>query len=274
MSSGFRIPDYVKYWDEFSGDYLDAARLFADNALKIEQKYGTPDHISKVNMSATAEQIVYVTSSFFSVNACLSASIDEVFREADALNRHIKPQSFLSHLSPKVIKDMADARNAKVIKPSNYPDLDLVLQYSDNTPYWKLYPLDKFQLALYLSDLNKEGKPFDFGDDVWKDVEFLHLLRNYLVHYEPEWVEYRFSNGSYYAKQKTVDVMDGLQIRGFRSGLYPKHAEFHEGSIRVRLGADCAAWAVEATSDFLYAFYEKMPIDDRKMWLYHRRVPF
>jgi len=41
------------------------------------------------------------------VCACLSASIDEVFREADALNRKMKHQNILGQLSEGVVKNKA-----------------------------------------------------------------------------------------------------------------------------------------------------------------------
>ncbi|MGZ4852676.1 MAG: hypothetical protein ACXV3D_05750 [Halobacteriota archaeon] len=271
--------EWVAYLEDFSSYYLDAAHLFAENAKLLELENGTPDELFKVNIRATKDHFSYVTGSIFAINACLSAAIDDVFRDAVMFNKDPKAETALTQLSAQVIKDMANARNAKEIELSKYPDLDKILK--NTTPrtckkdasieclptYKNWFLLDRFQLALYLADVNQSGKPFDLADSVWREVEFSRSLRNYLVHYEPEWIQFTFSNGSYNAKQRTIDLMDGLQDRGFRNGLYPKDAELHEGRLDIRLGADCAAWAVRSCAKFLYAFYDGLPIDERKMWV-------
>jgi hypothetical protein len=266
--------------EDFSRDYLDAGHLFAEHAKTLEQEIGTPENLSKVNIPATTDHFSYVSGSIFAVNACLNAAIDEVFRDADRLKRDPKAQTILDELSVNVVKDMAIVRRAKAIELSKYPDLDKILKNTNPRPcrknakstclpaYKGWYLLDKFQLALHFSE---SGKPFDLGSNVWGEAEFLRSLRNYLVHYEPEWVQYTFSNGSYSARRtKTVDVMDGLRTRRFRNGLYPKDADLLEGRLVVRLGADCATWAVRSCAEFLCSFYDALPIDDRKMWVYSK----
>lgn len=280
MSNSSRRVDWAAYWEDFSRNYLDAGYLFAEHSKNLEQEVGTPENLSKVNIPATTDHFSFVSGSIFAVNACLNAAIDEVFRDAERLNRDPKAETILRGLSVNVVKDMATVRRAKAIELSKYSDLDQILKNTNPRPcskttnstclpaYTGWYLLDKFQLALYFSE---SGKPFNLGSHVWEEAEFLRSLRNYLVHYEPEWVQYTFSNGSYSARRtKTVDIMDGLRTRGFRNGLYPKDADLHEGRMAVRLGADCAAWAVRSCAEFLYSFYDALPIDDRKMWVYYR----
>ena len=113
MSNSSRRLDWAAYWEDFSRNYLDAGHLFAENAKKLEQENGTPEDLSKVNIPATTDHFSYVAGSIFAVNACLSAAIDEVFRDADRLSRDPKAETILKQLSADVVKDMATARSAK-----------------------------------------------------------------------------------------------------------------------------------------------------------------
>ncbi len=284
MPNTFNPPEWTAYLESYSIDYFDAAILFAEKAQRIEQENGTPYDLSKVNLLAASDHFSYVTGSIFMVNACMSAAIDEVFRDADRLDKDPNAQTNLNQLQSNVVKALAKARKAKAIELSKYPDLDKVLENTaprecKKDPnaiclpfYENWFLLDKFQLALYLADLSNSGKPFDLGDDVWKNVVCLRKLRNYLVHYEPEWIVYKHFNASYNAKNKTKDVMKCLTDRGFKNKLYPKDAWLHEGRMKVRLGADCAEWAVNSSSNFLYEFYSRMPIDDLKILIRDRRI--
>jgi hypothetical protein len=277
MSSNLNLPDWnwTAYYESYSIGYFDAALLFEDKAQRIEQENETPDDLSKVNLSAADNLFSYIAGSIFLTTACLSAAIDEVFRDAVRLEKDPNAQTNLNHLDSGVVKAMGKACKTKAIKLSKYRDLDKLLEDTKPRPcnpcakdpktmclpsYERWFLLDKFQLALYLAS----GKPFNLGDDVWKNAVCLRKLRNYLVHYKPEWIRYKRSNASYHAKDKTKGVMKCLKDRGFKNKLFPDDPWLHEGRLKVRMGADCAEWAVKSSSDFLYEFYERMRIDDLK----------
>jgi len=286
MSRNFNLPEWneTAYLESYSVGYFDAADLFARNAQRIELECGTPDDLSKVNRQAADDHFSYVAGSIFMANASLSAAIDEVFRDADRLGKHPNAQTNLNQLQSNAVKTMAKARKANAIELSKYLGLYNVIENTaaracKKDPHVVCLPqyenwflVDKFQLALYLADLNNFEKTFDLTDNVWKNAVCLRKLRNYLVHYEPEWIKYTHSDASYDAKNKTKVAMNCLKDRGFKNKLYPKDARLREGRMKVRLGADCAEWAVNSSSDFLYEFYERMPINDLKFLIRDRRT--
>jgi hypothetical protein len=138
--------------------------------------------------------------------------INEVFLEAD--DPKDTPSEFLKQLPTNVITSMAQIWRAKAkkqghdvvefdpktkcVKKTHLGLIDYLRRdkkgrkakkVPEDVEMWSI--LNKFQLALYLADTYIRRLPFDQNGPLWKDVALVIDLRNYLMHYKPEWIHFR-----------------------------------------------------------------------------------
>ena len=116
----------------------------------------------------------------------------------------------------------------------------------------KMSILDKYTLALKLN--NKT--PFDKGRSPWQGMSSLIDLRNELVHYKPETINY--------------DGEDVHRVEKLLKGKFAENPHFGEGNPfypdRI-FGAGCARWSVETAVKFTDDFYARLGFEPRYQFI-------
>lgn len=278
----------TKSWELLSYGHLFCARFFSRKAAQMEKEYdNSREHLERLeHIERSLEHRAYVIGSIFSAAAFLDAIVNELFLEADRrtkgeyarqkdlVQQFLPPdaviQDPLEPLPSDIIDSMASVWSVNKIKSDDYPGLYETLKYpkkeKHNRPRnWAV--LNKFQLALYLAGKHARTTNFDTDDPLRKDVELLVNLRHYLVHYSPEWIGFRPDDQSYETQQdKSTQLVNELRKRNFRNAFYPGKSgtivgsNIVLGSVSNLLGANCAAWAAEASSKFVCEFARRMPV--------------
>lgn len=115
----------------------------------------------------------------------------------------------------------------------------------------RLPTLEKYELVL-----STLGAPaFEKDQSPYQDVRLLILLRNAIVHFEPEWLT---------ASQSTLPQADQHRLERALHGrfsLSPFVPEIVPFFPRRCLSAGCARWAADSVSLFTKAFAEKIGLD-------------
>jgi len=136
----------------FSKSYIESSMIFSKNACAVESKE-SDDYYDNSNHQANV-----ISSILFSV-LYLESTINEFYiNVADGLNlgRNIKPEF-----------------------------RDKIIEFWQSDKLKSCSILQKYQSALSFMDRNK----FDENFNPFQNIKILISLRNYLVHYKPEWVE-------------------------------------------------------------------------------------
>lgn len=197
----------------FSSHHLYAARYAAEDAQSRETSLAGSEPMFDLRhrtlvISAISE------SAFF-----LEAAINEVFQDAkDAHHSHI------GNLDSSALSAMA-----AVWEATNNGYLDV---------------LKKYDLALRLAGHD----PFDTGTKIPENARLLVQLRNYLVHYRPEFVSVDMTHRLGKALESSNRFAENELMKGSGNPWFPGRA----------LGAGCADWAWRSTRAFTDEFAARM----------------
>ncbi len=261
----------LEVWWSLSPIHIHSAYALATKATRIENRYK-----GRVTQEVKDQHFACVIGSIFASFAFLEATINEIFLLTGRSVRDKRLADIIKLLPFPVVDSMAQIwtygvkkHNVTDIvglningKPTNtiYPGL---VNYLDLGPkkevrrevdkYWSTP--NKFQLALSLAHRGN----FDKQQPLWTEVLLLKQLRNSLVHYKPG-VTFSFPSGSYKAViDDTNKVSAELMTRGFRNELNPWGGM--AASLDQLLGANCAAWAVDSSLQFVFDFSRRMPLN-------------
>lgn len=242
--------EQVSIWAHYYRHHAISADYLGKRAAETEEIY----RLTAVPQDALDRQWADVVGAIFAAVAFLEATINEVFLGASETN--VTPISTLQPLQFSTIASLARTwRQEKIEWRDNLP-LVKFMRYGkkDRRTIDRWFILDKFQLALYLADNHECRKPF-VKDGRWKEAELLIDLRNLLTHTKPEWISVLPDEPYRTEKDKTVNLMKGLEARGFANPLIKK-----SGYILDCLGSDCAKWAVNSSLSFVDEFSRRMPL--------------
>lgn len=202
-----------------SKSYLESAMIFSKNARLIEFKESL-DYYDKSNYNANV-----VGSILFSVQY-VESTINEFFiNVADGLNFG------------------SDIKFAKREKLIDYWSADKASSYRI---------LEKYQTALNIM----ECKQFNESRNPFQNIKSLISLRNYLVHYKPEWVELR-------ENEKDSVRLTNLEKKLIRKFLVRKISGMENEYFPFKyLSYGCTDWAIANCIQFVQVFYNSMSIED------------
>lgn len=211
----FKEEFQIKAIQYLAKNYIESAMIFSRNARIAELKE-TIDYYDKSNHQANV-----VGSVLFSV-LYLESTINEFY---------IKVTDYIDYKSDK------KAKNKKII--SEFWNSDKLVNFSI---------LEKFQFALILMNCDK----FDETINPFQNIKILISLRNYLVHYRPEWVELKT-----YQNDKTQIVNLEKKLKGkFNTNKLAKVDNDYFPN--KYLGYGCTEWAISNSIQFVYDFYNKL----------------
>jgi hypothetical protein len=277
----------IKSWERLSLEYGYAPYFFSQKAMEIEKECVLRPRLAKSEyLKLVGNHQAYVTGCIFSAVAFLEAIINELFLEADKyvrgehgnqndLLRQLLPsdakiQDTLTPLTSPVLVSMAQVWNTNRIRFSNYPRLSEVLDYADhekdNRPRnW--FVLNKYQLALYLANKDECSKTFDENDQLQIEVQLLVRFRNYLMHYNPQWIAFYSDDESYEAQEARIaQLAKELRAHGFKNPFRPNNINVAGLDVMVSsfgsfLGANCAEWAALQSKMYVCEFARRMPVE-------------
>lgn len=123
--------------------------------------------------------------------------------------------------------------------------------------FWRKYKrgivgkptLEKYQQALKMLELNK----FQKADAAYGNALILMQLRNWFVHYKPNWDAPR---------SNAIDLVSALAGRFSLSPFVPSTGDF---LTQQCMSAGCAQWIVETVGVFVREFGRRTRIDDDKL---------
>lgn len=118
-------------------------------------------------------------------------------------------------------------------------------EFEDKFREWNLSTLEKYELALTCAGVEE----LNSGKEPYQSVELLRKTRNYVVHYEPEWIDQN--------KDDKHHIAQGLETKNI--GLNP----FREDSSQPILPFDyfsyeCGVWSVNTAIEFIDKFYSQL----------------
>jgi hypothetical protein len=125
------------------------------------------------------------------------------------------------------------------------------LGYIASTPE-EMSTLDKYQIVLALC----RRELFNKGKSPYQEVNLLRLLRNNLIHYEPEWV-------SSHPQKIEKQLMDKFELNPFFKKV--KNSPFFPFRC---LSHGCAEWALRSALAFVDIFYKRANIGPTKYDFY------
>jgi len=214
----FKEEIHIKAMQYLAKNYIESSMIFSRNARLTELK-GTIDYYDKSNHLANV-----IGSVLFSV-LYLESTINEFY---------INVTDHIDYKSDK------KAKNKKII--SEFWNSDKFVNYSI---------LEKYQYALILMDCDK----FNETVNPFQNIKILISLRNYLVHYRPEWVELK------------TDQTDKIQIANLEKKLKGKFDikklskgdnDFFPNKYIV---FGCTDWAISNSIQFVNDFYNKLDLE-------------
>jgi len=125
---------------------------------------------------------------------------------------------------------------------------DLLEQLESEAIEWRhMSTPQKYQTILALSDEEK----FDKGSQPYQDIDVLRRLRNYFVHFNPEFYE---------EDQEEVQHQLGSALQG-KFDLNPLADESDPYFPHKCLSSGCAEWAIETSVDFSDSFFNKFDLE-------------
>ena len=211
IESGWRPRFY------FSHYHIQAAALFSSLSARLEQQYEGND---SVPYEVIAEHRAYVIGCILSAASFLEAGVNEIFADAtDDKREHIH------QMGEDAILLMANLRKLGVAKTASYQ----VLQ--------------KYQIALVLA----KKQQFDKGAAPYQDVELLIMLRNALVHFDPETTS-QAGASSVNIEKRLKGKFTLNPMTGRKTPFFPERC----------MSAGCAKWAVESSVKFADDFCSRL----------------
>jgi hypothetical protein len=226
MNFNLNIEDNLRIEDDlniktkifFSKSYIESSMIFSRNAKVVESKE-SHDYFDKSNHHANV-----VGSILFSV-LYLESTINEFYINiADRFN-----------FGP----DIKPINKEKIVK---FWSTDKGSSYSI---------LEKYQSALTFMECDK----FIESKNPFQNVKILISLRNYLVHYKPEWGEVKENeNDSVELANLQKKLVGKFQIRNI-SGLENEYFP------NKYLSYGCTNWVISNSIQFVNDFYENLGIE-------------
>nr|WP_321353136.1 hypothetical protein [uncultured Methanoregula sp.] len=218
----------------FSIRYLQSAAFFCRQGYEIEKKFlENQTHSTQIS----TEHFAFISNAIFSSVSYLEATINEFFAD----------------VADDQIWDSDESFQKKIELFKNLWDLDV-----PKTAHYSI--LKKYEIALAIA----EKPSFDKGSIPYQNVKILIQLRNYLMHFEPEWIEIQPRNN------KDCNFNEHKFARLFRG-------KFEENPLAHKikpffpekcLGHGCAEWAVKNSVSFTDDFFQKLdfptPFDNLK----------
>jgi hypothetical protein len=168
------------------------------------------------------------TGAIFASVGFLEGLINELFADAA-----VGGGSRLKGLRPEAIKLMASLWEQDVPRTARYS------------------VLKKYQIALVANDCN----PLDKGSKPYQDANSLVILRNALVHYEPEWSD---SGAMAAHSRQSKQLCKRLKKRFLPNPFVPEHTPFFPTRC---LSHGCTEWAVKTALAFADAFFEPLELE-------------
>jgi hypothetical protein len=165
--------------------------------------------------------------------------------QASAIGALISSVAFMEATINEVFADCADGTSPH---HQPFPNSALLADlWSRGVPRRASYNvLDKYQIALNLSgreNMKEDEKPF-------QDASALVFARNYLIHYEPEWVR----STTPPEKPKLQKIHSRLKGKFDLNTLAPSGSFFFPDKA---LGAGCARWSVSTALALVDEFFER-----------------
>jgi len=203
----------IRTMQYFAKNYIESSMIFSSNARTIEDK-------ESINEFDSSNYKANVIGSILFTVLYLETSINEFYILVTGNNNFINE---------------TQTRNKKII--NEFWNSDKFANYSI---------LDKYQYALILMDCDK------FNDTInpFQNIKTLISLRNYLVHYKPEWIEmqtYKKNNNTQFVslEKKIKGTFNTTKIG---NDFFP--AKY--------LSYGCAIWGIDNSIQFVNEFYDKI----------------
>lgn len=265
------VPDIagVSIGYTFSRQHIQSAFILAKKAVELEASELKLHGENSPSQNVRYEHQAYVIGSLFAAVAFLEALITEVFLEADKISGN--PTGSLIQLPSSAVTSMAQIWHSKVVRKGNdVVEMDkstksILKTHKNLVTYLKLgkkgglredvekwFVMNKFQLALYLTDINQLGIEFDHEGPLWTDIDLIIRLRNHLVHYKTEEILFP-PNKPFQAQSDTEDLIIELTARKFNNHALKNQLvkEISGFILEPVLGSAFAMWAVNSCLSFV-----------------------
>ncbi|WP_152423903.1 hypothetical protein [Natronobacterium lacisalsi] len=220
----------IKEW--FSHGHLGTAEFFKDCAKLLEQdEFEDPFESIVEGEPIEVRHRIFVIYSIIASNAFLEARINEFHDAAlDAVEHW--PYHYDQEMGYGPVDDGRFMRLVKNLNQVEQRDFS----YKPT--------LKKYQVILTYAD----EETFDPGQNPYQDVKLVRELRNYFVHYQPEW-------RGIGTDQDTHRLESGLQGKYQQNPLAGEDALLFPDKL---LSADSARWARESCQEFVSEFLERI----------------
>jgi|AntRauTorcE11898_2_1112593.scaffolds.fasta_scaffold18111_2 hypothetical protein len=206
----------------FSIEFITSAAFFAQAAYKIEQT----DKEDITRHQKDKHRAYVLGSVVFSI-------------------------TFLEALVNELAADYGDNKYHHLTKIDNGAHTSIGQSWNENT--FPTSILKKYQHTLILA----EKALFDKGKNPYQNVYFLKLLRNAVIHYQPEEIEVLNTNPEeeldthIFEKRLKGKFVENPFFSPESNAFYPDRC----------LGHGCAEWAVQSAIVFVNSFFEKLGIE-------------
>lgn len=206
--------------------HIESAALFTRLAYRIEQSYD-----GKYNKDLISEHRAYVIGAIFCSTSFLEASINEFFCD---INDEQTVNNLFKNLNQRTIQIISHHWEKGIPRTAKYSIID------------------KYQIALELLNKNK----FEKGNNPYQAVKSLSLLRNALIHYEPEWITHPISNPKIISHKFEESLKGKFKNNPLVSDVNP----FYPDKV---LSHGCAEWGVKSSIEFVDKFFKKTGLKPR-----------
>lgn len=220
------------------------SRNFRESAVQIAIR-----HYFSLNHLATASVMARQCAEIESVEpSSLDWAVSNQTNQACAISALIASVAFLEATINEVFSDCADGTSAC---GQPFPNAGLLASlWTQGIPRTASYSvIEKYQIALTLA--GKEQMPTNRNPA--QDVDALVFARNYLIHFEPEFV--RSTNDS--EKAKFQRIHSRLRNKFDLNRLVPENCMFFPEKV---LGAGCAKWAASTAIAFTDHFFRSVGV--------------
>lgn len=235
----------------FSSNFLQTAITLSEDASRIEEEYNDssgPSYEEGVNILFKHRGIVVQ-----SLSACIAYLDSRINEFYNMLIRESK--KYRGEFSPPddgiVYPGVSQPVLGNVdLEPRDAHRIYRIHQVIGNS-FTNLSTLKKYNLLLAYLD----REPLDKGAQPYQDVSTLNRLRNYFIHYEPEWV--KLSNH----RSSENDSDPAHSMESALKGKYPPN-QLQSETVQFfpyrALSAGCTRWAIDSTLEFAEQYYEKV----------------
>lgn len=211
----------------FSIRYLQSAYFFCKQGYDIEKTFLETNNLTQ---EIRNHHFAYVSNALLSSVSFLEATINELFANASEY--------------PPEWNVITQDQNKKIIELFQK-------MWALDIPRTAHYPIvKKYEIALALA-----GKTtFDTGMPPYQNTKSVIQLRNYLMHYEPEWIEVQPGIGNIANEHKLKKILKG---KFSENPLAYKTEPFFPQKC---IGHGCAEWAIENCIAFTDEFFQNLEI--------------